>query len=74
MKYDEKDIEEYLNKDENIALIQLQAQVSSIVGILITNKITTKEEFKVVCERLVKELKKISKEQIKQELEKMGDD
>ena len=49
MKYDEKDIEEFLNGDVINGLIQLQAQVSTIIGILVEKKTKDiiKEKIKV---------------------------
>ena len=73
MEYNEKDVEDYLNRDDINLQIETTSQISTIIGILIENNIVTREKFDEVQKELKEEIKKITKEKIKQELEKMED-
>ena len=74
MKYNEKDVEEYLNRDDINLQIETSSQISTIIGILIENNIVTREKFDETQKELKEEIKKITKEKIKQQLEKMNEE
>ena len=71
MKYDEKDIEEYLNSYEVQHQIEVDSTITTIVQLLYQKKIITEKEFNetrsVITEIAIKEIKK----GIKQEIENM---
>ena len=68
MKYDEKDIEEFLNGDVINGLIQLQSQVSTIIGILVAKNMITMEQFNKTKKEIEKKTKDIIKDKIKVDL------
>ena len=74
MEYNEKNVEEYFNCEDVNLQIEIGSQVATIVGILIANNITTREEFDEVQKEIKKEVKKRTKEKIKQELENMKEE
>ena len=70
MEYNEKNIDEYFNCEDIDFQIEIGSQIATIIGILIANNITTREEF----DEAQKEIKKRTKEKIKQELKNMNEE
>lgn len=74
MKYDEKDVEEYLNSDGVKLQIETNSQIATIIRVLISNNIVTQEEFDEVQEEMKKRIKEMVKEKIKIELQNMSEE
>ena len=74
MKYDEKDVEKYLDSDEAKFKIEIQSNILTIVQLLYQKEIITEEEFEETNNKIKEIIKTTTKEKIKQESENMGDD
>ena len=69
MKYDEKDIDEYLNKENVKATIETNAAISAIIQLLIDKDIITEEEILEMKDKFEEIIKNKAKEEMKQIIE-----
>ena len=74
MKYDEKDVEEYLNTDEAKLQIEIESNIATIIQLLNQKKIIVEKEFTETNNKIKEIIKTNIKEKIKQELENMKED
>ena len=74
MKYDEKDVEEYLNTNEAKLQIEIQSNIATIIQLLYQKKIIVEKEFTETNNKIKEIIKSNTKEKIKQELENMKED
>lgn len=74
MKYDEKDVEEYLNTNEAKLQIEIQSNIATIIQLLYQKKIIVEKEFTETNNKIKEIIKSNIKEKIKQELENMKED
>ena len=73
MKYNEKDIEEYLNTDEVKDQLELHSEIVTLVNLLIQKNIFTEKEFNKINNQVKETIVEKTKEKIKKELENMID-
>lgn len=74
MKYNDKDIEEYLNTDGAKLQLEINSQIATIVQLLYQKKIITEGEFFKTKDAIKEIIIKNIKEKIKQESENLNEE